>query len=132
MNVGRSPDSVNRNDGAESYEVSTWKKAMASTMSGHSDVITLLRCYHPSHRTSSLLIELAMPSIVLTTLNARYHHCAFGLRYLMANMGDLRDETTLLEFTINQPTLEILDTILSQSPRIVGLGVYIWNVDETA
>lgn len=72
-----------------------------------------------------------MPSIVLSTLNARYHHCAFGLRYLQANMGDLRDETTLLEFTINQPTLEILDTILAQSPRIVGLGVYIWNVDET-
>ena len=72
-----------------------------------------------------------MPSIVLATLNARYHHCAFGLRYLQANMGELRDETALLEFTINQPTLEILDAILSQSPRIVGLGVYIWNVDET-
>lgn len=72
-----------------------------------------------------------MPSIVLATLNARYHHCAFGLRYLQANMGNLRDETTLLEFTINQPTLEILDAILAQSPRIVGLGVYIWNVDET-
>lgn len=72
-----------------------------------------------------------MSSIVIATLNARYHHCAFGLRYLQANMGELRDETTMLEFTINQPTLEILDTILAQSPRIVGLGVYIWNVDET-
>jgi radical SAM superfamily enzyme YgiQ (UPF0313 family) len=72
-----------------------------------------------------------MPSIVLATLNARYHHCAFGLRYLLANMGGLRDETALLEFTINQQTLEILDAILQQQPRIVGLGVYIWNVDET-
>ena len=72
-----------------------------------------------------------MPSIVLATLNAKYPHCAFGLRYLLANMGELRDETSLLEFTINQQTLEILDAILAQRPCIVGLGVYIWNVDET-
>ena len=72
-----------------------------------------------------------MPSIVLATLNAKYPHCAFGLRYLLANMGELRDETALLEFTINQQALEILDAILAQRPRIVGLGVYIWNVDET-
>ena len=72
-----------------------------------------------------------MPDIVLSTLNARYVHCAFGLRYLLANMGDLQSETALLEFTTQQPILEILDTILTQQPRIVGLGVYIWNVDET-
>lgn len=72
-----------------------------------------------------------MPSIVLATLNARYHHCAFGLRYLLANMGRLQEQTALLEFTINQPTLEILDAILAHRPKIVGLGVYIWNVEET-
>lgn len=72
-----------------------------------------------------------MTEIVLATLNARYHHCAFGLRYLLANMGGLREQTCLLEFTINQPTLEILDSILCHKPQIVGLGIYIWNVDET-
>lgn len=72
-----------------------------------------------------------MHDIVLATLNARYAHCAFGLRYLFANMGELQPRTRLLEFTIQQPTLEILDTILASNPKIVGLGVYIWNVDET-
>lgn len=72
-----------------------------------------------------------MPPIVLATLNARYHHCAFGLRYLLANMGGLRERTELLEFTINQPTLDILGAILARNPVIVGFGVYIWNVDET-
>lgn len=72
-----------------------------------------------------------MNTIVLATLNARYHHCAFGLRYLLANMGDLQSQTRLLEFTINQPTLDILGQILHHKPQIVGLGVYIWNVDET-
>ena len=72
-----------------------------------------------------------MSDIVLATLNARYIHCAFGLRYLLANMGELQDNTALLEFTTQQPTLEILDAILEQEPKIIGLGIYIWNVEET-
>ncbi len=70
-------------------------------------------------------------TIFLATLNARYPHCAFGLRYLLANMGELRNQTQLCEFTIQQPTLEIVAEILRQAPRIVGFGVYIWNVSET-
>ncbi|MFQ5731329.1 MAG: DUF4080 domain-containing protein [Planctomycetaceae bacterium] len=70
-----------------------------------------------------------MPDIVLTTLNARYHHAAFGLRYLLANMGELRNRTTICEFTINRQTVEILDEILAHNPKIVCIGVYIWNVE---
>lgn len=73
-----------------------------------------------------------MADIVLTTLNARYHHAAFGLRYLYANMGNLQSRTAMLEFGINQHTVEILDAILEQNPRIVGVGVYIWNVEQVA
>ena len=32
-----------------------------------------------------------MPDIVLSTLNAKYIHASFGLRYLMANLGGLRE-----------------------------------------
>ncbi|MCR9201600.1 MAG: DUF4080 domain-containing protein [Planctomycetaceae bacterium] len=70
-----------------------------------------------------------MPDIVLTTLNARYWHSSFGLRYLLANMGELTDQTTLLEFGIGDRTVDIIDTLLQQQPKIVGIGVYIWNVD---
>lgn len=72
-----------------------------------------------------------MADIVLSTLNARYSHSSFGLRYLLANMGMLRAQTTLLEFTINDNTVDMLSAILEQSPRIVGLGIYIWNVEQT-
>jgi radical SAM superfamily enzyme YgiQ (UPF0313 family) len=66
--------------------------------------------------------------IVLTTLNARYAHAAFGLRYLMANLGpELEPRAVMLEFDINQRPLDVLETILSQEPMIVGVGVYIWN-----
>jgi radical SAM superfamily enzyme YgiQ (UPF0313 family) len=69
--------------------------------------------------------------IVLATLNAKYIHAAFGLRYLMANLGELRPRAVLKEFDINQRTLDIAEAILAQKARIVGLGVYIWNVAQT-
>jgi hypothetical protein len=36
-----------------------------------------------------------MADILLTTLNARYFHAAFGLRYLFANLGALRSRPGL-------------------------------------
>jgi radical SAM superfamily enzyme YgiQ (UPF0313 family) len=69
-----------------------------------------------------------MPEIVLTTLNARYIHAAFGLRYLMANLADLKPRAALTEFDIHQRPADIAEALLELSPRILGLGVYIWNV----
>jgi radical SAM superfamily enzyme YgiQ (UPF0313 family) len=69
-----------------------------------------------------------MPDIVLTTLNARYAHAAFGLRYLMANLGMLQPRSKILEFDINQKPTDVVEAILAANPRIVGMGVYIWNV----
>lgn len=70
-----------------------------------------------------------MADIVLTTLNARYWHSSFGLRYLMANMGGLTDRTTMIEFGITDRAVDVIATILQHQPKIVGIGVYIWNVD---
>ncbi len=72
-----------------------------------------------------------MPDIVLATLNAKYIHASFGLRCLMANLGGLRHRACMTEFIINQQPLEIAEAILAHHPRIVGLGVYIWNVVQT-
>src|ERR1039458_10036392 len=71
-----------------------------------------------------------MSQIVLTTLNARYIHAAFGLRYLLANLGPLRQQACLVEFDLQQRPLEVVESILAQDPQIVGLGVYIWNVSQ--
>ena len=72
-----------------------------------------------------------MPDIVLTTLNARYVHASFGLRYLRANLGELRERSIILEFEASQRTTDVLEQILAQSPRIVGVGVYIWNAPQS-
>jgi len=71
-----------------------------------------------------------MPEIVLTTLNARYIHASFGLRYLMANLGPLRESARLIEFDIHQRSTDVVEAILSFNPRIVGVGVYIWNIEQ--
>jgi len=72
-----------------------------------------------------------MNTIVLATLNARYIHASFGLRYLLANLGPLKEETCLLEFDIQQRPADVVEAILAREPKIVGLGVYIWNASET-
>jgi radical SAM superfamily enzyme YgiQ (UPF0313 family) len=69
-----------------------------------------------------------MARIVLATLNAKYIHAAFGLRYLLANLGELRSSAALLEFDINQRPIEIAEALLAENPKIIGLGIYIWNV----
>ena len=67
-------------------------------------------------------------AIVLTTANARYSHSSLALRWLWTNLGPLRDNAVVHEFDINQQPLEIVEAILTENPRIVGVGVYIWNV----
>ena len=84
--------------------------------------------------------------IVLATLNAKFIHASLGLRYLMANMArhggaDLAAITSLQEFTIQRPAQQIVDALLQTlggtgdegeaQVRVVGFGVYIWNVTQT-
>ncbi|MBI2276054.1 MAG: DUF4080 domain-containing protein [Dechloromonas sp.] len=75
------------------------------------------------------------PTVVLTTLNAKYIHASLGLRCLLANMGELRSRTVLREFTVARPAPEIVDELLGAAdgpaPQIIGFGVYIWNVVQT-
>ena len=70
-----------------------------------------------------------MADIVLAAFNARYAHASFGARYLLANLGDLKHETQLLEFDLQvQPRIAV-EKILAQQPKVVGIGCYIWNIE---
>ena len=69
-------------------------------------------------------------SIVLSTLNARYSHASLGLRYLLANMGELTPLTHLQEFVIGVRAADVVEKLLAYEPKLVGFGVYLWNVDE--
>ncbi len=72
-----------------------------------------------------------MTEILLSTLNARYAHASLGLRYLRANLGEWRESSAIVEFVIGQKTEEIVEKLLAKQPRVIGIGVYIWNVEES-
>jgi radical SAM superfamily enzyme YgiQ (UPF0313 family) len=69
--------------------------------------------------------------ILLVTLNSSYAHSSFGLRYLYANLNELQDRAQIIEFTIARSPRDITESLLSKKPKIIGLGVYIWNADES-
>lgn len=73
-------------------------------------------------------LERPQGGIVLATINARYIHAALGLRYLYANLGEMQAAASVMEFDNRQRAGDIAEEILASKPRIVGLGVYIWNV----
>ena len=74
----------------------------------------------PSHPTN----------ILLSTLNARYIHTAFGLRYIYANLDDLQSQALIKEFTIHERPIEVVEKLLEYQPKIIGFSVYIWNISE--
>jgi radical SAM superfamily enzyme YgiQ (UPF0313 family) len=87
---------------------------------------------------NATIAEHPAPAILLATLNAKYIHASLGLRYLMANMGDLQSRTALHEFTIARQAQEVVDALLAAlgepqagAAQIIGFGVYIWNVTQT-
>lgn len=76
------------------------------------------------------ILALTMTSdIILTTANARYSHSAFALKRLWTALGAMKDRARIVEFTIQHDPFEIAETLLRAQPKVVGLGLYIWNVD---
>ena len=68
--------------------------------------------------------------IVLATINARFQHAAFGLRYLHANLGELQQFAQIQEWSLGVRERDVVEQLVGLDPDIVGFSVYIWNVDE--
>ncbi|WP_252503770.1 B12-binding domain-containing radical SAM protein [Sporosarcina sp. Marseille-Q4943] len=69
-------------------------------------------------------------NIVLTTLNAKYIHTNLAIRYLKSYAMP-EYEPILAEYTIKDPTLNIVSDIYQKKPNIVGFSLYIWNIEES-
>jgi radical SAM superfamily enzyme YgiQ (UPF0313 family) len=89
------------------------------------------RCFAALYLHSVCPHDRNMSEILLVTINARYIHTAFGLRYLFANLGELQSRAAIREFENTQNAKEIAEVIIRARPRIVGFGVYIWNTIRT-
>ncbi|MDX9722279.1 MAG: hypothetical protein RBU37_16165, partial [Myxococcota bacterium] len=69
--------------------------------------------------------------LLLCTFNARYAHASLGLRRLRAQLGPLRERCGLLEFDLETRAIDAAARIIEAQPRLLGLGVYIWNVEQS-
>jgi len=92
----------------------------------HFKPATIKQCISKNSKT-----DKPVPKIVLATLNARFFHTSFGLRYLYANLKELQEYCEIKEFIIQTRAIDIVEQILASKPDIVGFGVYIWNIVET-
>lgn len=72
-----------------------------------------------------------MADIVLATLNAKWIHASLGLRCLLANLGELRGRAEIVEGTLQERPLDFVERLLAHQPKLVGLGVYVWNARES-
>ena len=46
-------------------------------------------------------------------------------------MSELRAQTALFEFTPEQRTIDIAEQLLAHQPRIIGISLYIWNLEPS-
>ncbi len=65
--------------------------------------------------------------IVLVGINARYRHTSFGLRCVKAALGPLEDRARIVEYILKSDVEQMATEVLLYQPKIVGIGVYIWN-----
>ncbi|WP_019421570.1 B12-binding domain-containing radical SAM protein [Paenibacillus sp. OSY-SE] len=68
--------------------------------------------------------------VVLTTLNAKYIHTSLAIRYLKASCEHEFD-VELAEYTIKDPSMNIVSDLYQRKADVIGFSCYIWNIEET-
>ena len=67
--------------------------------------------------------------VLLTALNSKYIHTNLAVRYLHEFSIQRGYPCQICEYTINQHLPDILDEIYRQSPDVLMLSCYIWNIE---
>lgn len=67
---------------------------------------------------------------ILSTLNAKYIHTSLSIRYLKSYASPEYD-IELCEYTIKDPSINIVTDLYTKKPDILGFSCYIWNIEET-
>ncbi len=72
--------------------------------------------------------------IILCTLNSKYVHASLGIYYLnegLKKYAKIPYESVLIEGTINEDIEEFAIKVIKESPSVIGLSCYIWNISKT-
>ncbi len=68
--------------------------------------------------------------VIAATLNAKFIHTNIAIRYLKA-YAEPEFEVELSEYTIKDPTMNIVTDLVQRKPDVIGFSCYIWNIEET-
>ena len=68
-------------------------------------------------------------NIILTTLNAKFIHTNLALRCLKA-YAEPEYHPSIIEYTIKDPTFNIVSDLYQKKPNVVGFSCYIWNIED--
>ena len=68
---------------------------------------------------------------LLATLNAKYTHTSLALNCLSSYVRKRGWEVEREEYTINQPRDGIVRELCLKSPDILGMSLYIWNIEKS-
>ncbi|MCH1984388.1 DUF4080 domain-containing protein [Ruminococcus sp. OA3] len=66
--------------------------------------------------------------ILLAAVNAKYIHSNLALYSLYRYTKKYRNHVMMLEFTINQRTEDVMQSIYRQHPDVLCFSCYIWNI----
>jgi radical SAM superfamily enzyme YgiQ (UPF0313 family) len=69
----------------------------------------------------------ASADILLVAVNARYGHCSFAARTLLANAGVPAGRIAILEADLDIQPFQLAADIVARHPRLAGFSVYLWN-----
>lgn len=73
-------------------------------------------------------MEINMKTL-LVAINSKYIHSNLAVYYLQAYTARYQHKTSLVEYTINQHTEDIFQSIYLEKPDIIAFSCYIWNIE---
>lgn len=81
----------------------------------------------------SLEAEYILNNVVLLAINAKYVHSSLSVWVIaggISRYAQLPHNINIVEATINQPVLEIVEAVAEFMPEIIGVSTYIWNAGK--
>ncbi|MBO5047776.1 MAG: DUF4080 domain-containing protein [Clostridia bacterium] len=67
---------------------------------------------------------------VLFALNGSYSHTNLAVRAIGAHLADFGIQTVIIEKSLKDTRLSVLESLVREAADVYGFSVYIWNVNE--
>lgn len=68
--------------------------------------------------------------VLFVSLNAKYVHSSLALRYIKDYCKEYKNNTKILELTINHDENQMIRQIYAEKPDVIGFSCYIWNMAD--